>query len=503
MNKTPIYIGIASFLAITGCASNDPSNEQTRINELEKQLDRSEKELQVARSQNPAHPTPVGSETKSGDLLPPNARSGMCYARVWVAPTYKSYTEQVLVSEASHSVSITPAQYAWAEETVLVKQASSRIEEVPAVYGSETETIMVKGAETIWRTGLAEDSAPASQDLMASAEVHGIKLEKAEPGMCFHEHYRPAQYKTTPRQVETASQSYRIETVPAEYHWVEKEVLVKEASTEIREIPAEYATESETVVDVPAHTIWKKGTGPIQRIDEGTGEIMCLVDVPATYKSISKRVLKSPGRTQEMEIPAEYKTLKVKELVSEAREERIEIPAKFGTVDITEQVAAAEFVWHEVHDSSQPSHTRTGAKICLTETPAQFKTVTRQVVVSPASTRKIEIPAEYETVRVNKLVTQASEVRSEIPEKYQTVTLQQVASDGHMEWRSVLCETNTTPNIIRKLQTALSQQGYDPGVIDGYVGRDTMNAVNSYQMDKNLPIDKYLNTATLQHLEVL
>ncbi|MBR9913066.1 MAG: peptidoglycan-binding protein [Gammaproteobacteria bacterium] len=408
-----------------------------------------------------------------------------------------------MVREASESVNVTPAQYDWVEERVLVKQASSKIVEVPAVYASKSETIKVRDAQIVWRTGLSSEDAPASRELLANAKEHGIRLDDAKPGACFHEHYRPAQYQITPQQVEIAAASYRIETVPAEYRWVEKRVLVKDASTEIREIPAQYVTETETVVDVPAHTVWKKGSGPIQKIDEATGEIMCLVDVPATYKTISKRILKSPARSEVIEIPAEYKTIKVKELVSAAQEKRVEIPAQYSSVDVTKQVADAEFVWHDIHDTSHPANTRTGAKICLTETPAQYKTVKRQVVVTPASSRTVELPAEYETVKVKKLVRKASESREVIPAEYKTVTLKQVDKDGRMEWRSILCKTNTTPDLIKQLQTVLQDKGYNPGPIDGYVGSATINAVNSYQADNQLPIDKYLNIKTLKHLKVL
>ena len=503
MKRTPIYLGIVSILAMTGCASNDPSNEQVRIHELEKKLERSQKELDAARSQYPSEPVSIESSVASSDLLPPDAEPGMCYARVWVEPTYTSYSEQVVVREARDSVSVTPARYDWVDQTVLVQPASTRIEEVPTVYATDDETIMVEAAQMVWRTGAATDDAPASRQLVDAAQAHGISLEQAEPGMCFHEHYRPPQYKTTAQQVEISPASYRIETSPAEYRWVEKEVLVSEASTELREIPAEYVTEVETMVDVPAHTMWKKGKGPMQRIDEATGEIMCLVDVPATHKNISKRVLKSPARTEVVEIPAEYKTIKVKELVAESREQRVEIPARFSTVDVSTPAAEAEFLWHEVRDRSEPSRTRTGARICLTETPAKYQTISRQIVVSPATTRTWEIPAEYETVRVKKLLSEAIEVRTDMPAEYETVTLQQVDTEAHMEWRSILCETNTTPDLIRQLQTALSEKGYNPGTIDGYVGGTTMNAVNSYQLANNLPVDKFLNTQTLKHLDVL
>ena len=101
-----------------------------------------------------------------------------------------------------------------------------------------------------------------------------------------------------------------MEVVPATYEWVEEKIMVKPAFERIVEVPAVYDTVKETVVDRPAHTVWKKGEGPIQKVDSATGEIMCLVEVPATYKTVTKTVLRTPGTTRKIEIPAEYTTVK-------------------------------------------------------------------------------------------------------------------------------------------------------------------------------------------------
>jgi hypothetical protein len=52
--------------------------------------------------------------------------------------------------------------------------------------------------------------------------------------------------------------------------------LVADPETGAREqgAPAVYETVKEKVVDRPAYTVWKKGTGPIQKVDYATGEIM-------------------------------------------------------------------------------------------------------------------------------------------------------------------------------------------------------------------------------------
>jgi len=360
----------------------------------------------------------------------------------------------------------------------------------------------VKAAERVWQVNLKKDGAPATPALLATAKEHGIDLDAATPGMCFHEHYRPAQYKTENQQVLLSEASAKVSTDASKYRTEEKKVLVKEASTKIVDVPAVYETVSEQVVDVPAHTIWKKGTGPIQKIDEATGEIMCLVEVPATYKTIEKRVIKSPATTKVVEIPAVYETVKVRVLADDAAETRTDIPAEYGTVKVTKKVADASFVWHEIHNLEEPPTTRTGNQICLVEKPAQYKTVTTRTLVSPATTKKVEIPAEYKTVKVRKLASAASEKRTAIPAVYKTVTVKELLKDGRMEWRSILCETNMTGTRISQIQTALKKAGYDPGPIDGVVGRETMQAVNAFQRANDLPVDRHLNLATLKALGV-
>ncbi len=111
--------------------------------------------------------------------------------------------------------------------------------------------------------------------------------------------------------------------------------------------------------------------------------------------------------------------------------------------------------------------------------PAVYKTLTRQVVDSAAATREVEVPAQMDTL--------SREVK---------------VSDASSEWRSILCETNATPSKLKEIQQALATAGHDPGPIDGVVRAQTMSAVNSYQRAKGLPVDAYLNLATVKALGV-
>ena len=285
-------------------------------------------------------------------LLPPNAKAGECFAKVFVPPAYKTVSEQVLRKDASNKLRISEPQFE------LVK-----------------EKVMVQGA------------------------------------------------------------SERLELVDAQFEWIEERVLVYPEHTHLEEVPAVYETMTEKVIDKPAHTIWKKGKGPIQRVDYGTGEIMCLVDVPATYKTITKRVLKTPASTREVMNPAKYTTVK------------------------------------------------------------------KQVMKTPPTIKKIEIPAQYKTVQVRKMVSPATIEQVSIPEEFQTVSRRELLTEGKMEWQPILCETNVRPGIVSDLQSSLKKAGYNPGSIDGSLGRQTMAAVQSYQKDNKLPVGE-LTLETLKSLKV-
>ena len=171
----------------------------------------------------------------------------------------------------------------------------------------------------------------------------------------------PAQYGTAEERVLVKEAVEKLEVIPAEYGYREERVLVKEASKKMVEVPAVYETVSEQVLVRPARTMWKKGRGPMERVDEATGEIMCLVEEPAVYKTVTSRVLKTPATTRVVEIPAEYKTVKKRVVV-------------------------------------RPETTR---KVTI---PAEYRTVKVRTVVKPPTERRIEIPAQYQTITKRDMV---------------------------------------------------------------------------------------------------
>jgi len=237
------------------------------------------------------------------------------------------------------------------------------------------------------------------RDADSEAMANGDLFPPAKPGECYTRVFVPATYEQVSEQMLHKAETSKVTTLPAEYEWVEERVKVEPASFKLETVAATYEWQEERILVREAYTEWKRGRGPIEKVDSTTGEIMCLVEVPA-----------------------------------------------------------------------------------------QYKTVRKQVEVTPATTRRVEIPARYEMVKVQRLVREAREQRVEIPAEYQTVSRWVKTSDGHMEWREIVCETNMGGDLVKRMQVALRDAGHNPGPIDGIIGSETITALNGFQRAQSLPV---------------
>jgi Putative peptidoglycan binding domain len=56
-----------------------------------------------------------------------------------------------------------------------------------------------------------------------------------------------------------------------------------------------------------------------------------------------------------------------------------------------------------------------------------------------------------------------------------------IKKGGFTEWIEVICDSEVTPKIIKKLQTALIEKGYYSGEVDGKISEDLNKALVAYQ----------------------
>ena len=253
----------------------------------------------------------------------------------------------------------------------------------------------------------------------------------------------PATYETQTDQVLVKEETVTYSTIPAVYETVTEVVVVEPERTETSVIPASFETYTEQVLVRPAYSTWKPGAGLFGRGAAGTGTA---------------------------NVNGEQAT---GELLC-----RVEVPAPYDPVTRT-RVATPE---------------TTDTRVI----PAVTRTVTREVVAQPPQVIENVVPAEYGTVSKQVLVTPASEQVNVIPATYKTVEKRVVTGGGGLEWREVLCDTNTTSAKVGEIQRALTAAGYNVPD-DGRFGPSTLSAMESYQRANGLPVG-YLTVSTVQSL---
>ena len=143
---------------------------------------------------------------------------------------------------------------------------------------------------------------------------------------------------------------------------------------QLRSIDPIYDTVADQVMVRPAHTEWRRtfvgpdGVLPADARVEATGEVVCLIEIPAEYRTVQRQVLKAPGRTletpipavtrtvtrqvidqpeqvTEIQVPAVYRTERYQRLVSPAHYESADVPAVYATRVKQRMVSPGRLEW--------------------------------------------------------------------------------------------------------------------------------------------------------------
>ncbi|HPF78685.1 MAG TPA: peptidoglycan-binding domain-containing protein [Alphaproteobacteria bacterium] len=159
-------------------------------------------------------------------------------------------------------------------------------------------TPAVAEAKPMGTTTMASSTPPKQETAtMAAPAPAGDIPPNAKPGECYAKVLIPAVTQTKTERMQVSE---------------EQKVLN-------RIIPAQYRVETERVLVKEARQYWKAGQGPVTRKDEVTGEIMCLVEEPAVYKIVEKRVLVEPEKPEYRMVPAQFEEVTKTEIVQPER----------------------------------------------------------------------------------------------------------------------------------------------------------------------------------------
>ncbi len=364
--------------------------------------------------------------------------------RIEVIPgTFKTVSEKVMVSPERKELKVIPATYADKEERIIDRPATTRVETVPATFKTETERVLLK-SESVRYEPIELPLRTVKEEVLRSEASSRLQASKSA-------------VKTQAEQVQVREAGKRLIEVPAVYETVTERVKIADATKEWKRGKA-WVGKALNVRPLHGFLVGKDGKVDGATVDtqgdfaDNTrldDDVMCLVETPAQYQVISRQVLKTPASVREEVIPAEYGTVKRQVVAREAATSEVAIPATYQTlshqvIDV-EKLRSAGYKFDENGDivatpdgervlraafvagmakagKSAGAESGTEGYVREIKSPAQYQTISRQVVDQPAVVHTIEVPATYKMVKTRVVDTAAKTEEVLTPAVFETVT---------------------------------------------------------------------------------
>ncbi|RCW72410.1 peptidoglycan-binding domain-containing protein [Pseudorhodoferax soli] len=149
--------------------------------------------------------------------------------------------------------------------------------------------------------------------------------------------------------------------------------------------------------------------------------------------------------------------------------------------------------------SSEDDAVNTPGVILIRRPPAPGKM--GHVAVSDGLGKTVEAAGTGLGVRPGKVRGRLWDFVVKVPE-LQYASTGHVAAEVTLPFMLILEDPNTASPLVRKVQRALKNAGFDPGKIDGEYGPHTVAAVEAFQMSSKLVSDGVVGPATAKKLGV-
>jgi len=438
------------------------------------------------------------------DEMPEGAEAGECFTKTFYPPRYTKSTrvkstKKVLINESSIKYEVIPAHYKIHNERVKVSDGKEKIIVIPAIYKTVYERVLIKPSSRIWRRSLTGQEA--FKACVDAAQKSGMNTENAEVGTCYYEHYQPTIYRTVTSKMLVAQATERFEVIPAKYKKGIKKIVTDSTSVKLLPSVAVYKKVKDKVRIEPARTEWRKTVCADRGCNQS--EVLCLIEVPTTYKEVTKKIVLEPAVTKKVTVKPVVKTIEVEELVQPAQVRQIPIPATYQTVSKKEKVSDEKYFWTDSSAQYEASRLTTQCdKICLTKSPEQYRKVAKKILVTPATTQLVKTEPIYKNVQVKQIIKDASYKKVVIPSEYIAVITKRERTKGYAKWMPMVCESNMTPTMIKKVQQALKFQGFYDGIVDGVWNFESKSAARAYQKAHGLGVTSKLSIETMRALEI-
>lgn len=261
-------------------------------------------------------------------------------------------------------------------------------------------------------------------------------------------------------------------------------VVIRDAVNKIQVVPAQIVSQNKELVVKPSALSY--------RVE------------PPIYKKIQEKVLIQPEISRSVVVPAVYER-KMSTITVQAEHTRIvrcnpqspyySAPLPSATRSLCAEVvpAVTRSVFRNI--LVQPETTRVDMQ------PAVYKTVTKWVLDQPAKVIPIEKAPITKNITVKDIANPEHIEEQQIPPKVQQLMSTNYEGEPKLVFRRAVCDDNMTPQLIKSLQTSLTDKGFNLGSIDGKFGLNTQKALLAYQREQGLAYGA-LTYETLQALHI-
>lgn len=415
-----------------------------------------------------------------------SSSAGQCYARVSIPAVYRTESVKVEVRPELARFKITPPVFKDASESVTITPAVTKITPVQPVLETRVETLEVLASTTQWVRDSEKSKMPLTAGELEELKGAGIDTANVATGSCFYEYFSDAIKEDIPTKVMVSEATEKLSVTDAVLEEKRVTVTIVPPHTRMIEVPPSFKNGTEKVMVTSATKAWKTECGAVQQLDHMTGETLCLVDVPAEFETLDTKVPDIPALITNVDEAGESKQVTTHTLVSDATEAREAVPAKFDLIDRQRIAKPAHYSWLAKNVKPEFGAKATGRAACYVKTPAKMAEYEREVVKTAGRFEIEKVPAKTETFKVKQLVSKA--LSKQVMEKPEIETVQRkiLVEDAKIEWQPVLCQIAFSDDIIVQLQKALKREGFEPGPIDGVMGRGTSRALQEYQKANKL-----------------
>ena len=296
--------------------------------------------------------------------------------------TFETVTETVVVAPATVEYVSVPPVYETVQEPVVVQEASSELVTVPATFETIRDTIEVAadGTQTVVSsTVVPQTTAPQNGITSVDGLLADIRKKSAQVETENKAREQQLRQRASQQAALLASQKRAVSTLtgyvvpppaaPKTEKFGNLTLEIVQSAPIVTEVPLGNKKQQFTVFNGTTNQVVES----TETIVSETGEILCRVLIPAKYKTVTKQVMVSPPKSEEVIIPAVTKDVILKmangdgtfrEVINKVviQEERIDYvvtPAKYETRSERILVAPAREEWKPDSQAINPVQTYT------------------------------------------------------------------------------------------------------------------------------------------------